>query len=344
MTANAQLQPFRWNTRERIKKIGVIAYPTGGGDGIALTMPSIGMLTRLYLVFDGTLTFSSAGTYANYGIWGLIKRVKLQLNNAAQDLVDVSGFGLYLLNATSRKVNKVDDTAGLDTNLYAAPTTTGTGRFVLEVPVNQSEGMNFEAGMINLQAPEVQCTLNLTFTAAPTTDIATNITAVTGNVAVYAKFFEVPDPTRVMIPPVVLHKIVEQQQPISTVGDIIYTIPRAGKMSKLIQILNLNGARSDSYDGVKLRLQQSDTVDDREKLLVKMEHRLKYGTTLPTGVIVSDWSQGYAICEEGDARDWFDTERVTTTEAVVTVSSGATLGSGNNTLVNIREFLQIPTR
>lgn len=338
-----QLAPFRFNTRERIKKVGVIAYPSGGGDGTPLTLPSIGMVTRIYLIFDGLVTFSSGTTYGNYGIWATIKRIKLQLNNAAQDLCDISGFGLFMLNTISRKVNKVDDTAGLDTNLYAAPTSGSAQvvRFCLEVPVNQSEGMNFEAGMINLQAPEVQMTLNATFAAA-LTDIGSNITAFSGNLNVYYKYFEVPDPTRVMIPPPVLHKIVEQQQSFSATGDVVYTVPRAGKISRLIQIVNVNGARSDAYDSVKLKLQQSDTVYDREKLLVKLQHRLMYGTTLPTGVIVNDFAQGYQLCEESDARDFFDSERTTTMESVVAITSGTSLGSSNNTITNIREFIQVP--
>lgn len=344
MDGGQRVAPFRWNTRERIKKVGTITYPTGGGDGTPLTLPSIGMLARILLVYEGTLTFSSTTTYANYGIWGHLKRIKLQLNNAAQDLCDVSGFGLFLLNSISRKVGKIDETSGLDTGLYAAPTSGSTQnvRFALEIPVNQSEGMNFEAGLINLQAPEVQCTLNVTF-ASSTADIASLITGITGTVHVYYTYFEVPDPTAVMIPPVVLHKIVEQQQSFSATGDVIYTVPRAGKISRMIQIVNVNGARSNAYDYQKLKLQQSDTVYDREQRLVQLQHRLRYGVAAQTGVIVSDFSQGYGINEETDARDWFDSERTTTMESVIGITSGTSLGSSNNTIQTIREFIQVPS-
>ncbi len=335
-----QLRPFRFNTRQRVKKVGTIAFTNG--DGTPLTLPSIGLLSRLWVVLELDATFSSTGVYGNYGAWAAIKRLKLQLNNAAQDLVDVSGFGLFLLNNLQRKVNKFDETAGLDSALYAAPTSTGNINIALEVPVNQSNGMNFEAGMINLQAPEVQVTLNLTFAAA-NSDIASNISALSGTAHVYYEYYEVPDPSAVMIPPVILHKVVEQQSSFSSTGEVIYTVPRAGKISRLIQILNVNGVRSDAYDSVKLKLQQSDTVYDREKRLVKFQHRENYGVAAQTGVIVTDMSQAYGICEETDARDFFDSERTTTMESIVTVTSGTTLGSNNNTLTTIREFVQLPS-
>ncbi len=335
-----QLRPFRFNTRQRVKKVGTVTFVNG--DGASLELPKIGLLSRLWIVLELDATFSSAGTYGNYGVWAAIKRVKLQLNNAAQDLVDVSGFGLFLMNNLQRKVNKFDETAGLDSALYAAPTTTGAMKIALEVPVNQSNGFNFEAGMINLQAPEVQMTLNLTFASA-NSDIASNITALSGTAHVYYEYYEVPDPTAVMIPPVILHKVIEQQQSFSATGEVVYTVPRAGKISRLIQILNVDALRSDAYDSVKLKLQQSDTVYDREKRLVKFQHRENYGVAAQTGVIVTDMSQAYGICEESDGRDFFDSERTTTMESIVTVTSGTTLGSSNNTLVTIREFIQVPT-
>lgn len=343
--AAPRLKPFRFNTREREKYVGAIAYPSGGGDGTPLTLPPIGLLGRVFCVFEGSVTFSAGTTYANYGVWGLIKRIKLQLNNASQDLCDMSGYGLFLVNSISRKVNKIDETAGLDSALYAAPTSGAAQNFrvAFEIPVNQSQGFNFEAGLINLQAPEVQCTLNATF-ASSLTDIGTNITAFSGNLYVYYRYFEVPNPMEVVIPPLVLHKWVEQQQPITSTGDNVYTVPRAGKVGRLIHVVNLNGARSDSYDSAVLKLQQSDTIYQRDKRLVKWHHRTQYGNALPTGVIVQDFAQAWDVCEESDGRDFFDSERTTTMESIVSVSSSATLGTNNNSLISIREILQVPAQ
>jgi hypothetical protein len=339
-----QMAPFRFNTRERIKKVGQIDYPAAGGDGVSLLLPQIGLLARIVLVFEGSVTFSSATTYGNFGPWAVWKRLRLDLNNASQNLFDVTGFGAYLMSSVLRKVNKIDETAGLDANLYAAPTS-GSAQSIkisVEIPVNQSQGLNFQAGLINLQAPEVQATMNISYAAA-LSDIGSNITAFSGTTYVYYKFFEVPDPTAVVIPPVILHKWIEQQQPITAVGENIYTLPRAGKLARLIHCVTLNGARSDSYDSAILRVNQSDTVYNRDKRAVKWDHRAWYGQAMPVGVVVNDFSQGYMVCEESDARDFFDTERVTTTESVITVSSGASLGSNNNTLVSIREILQVPS-
>ena len=337
------LAPFRFNTRERKLPVGSIAYPTGGGDGVPLNIQPIGLLAKLYCIVEATVTFSSATTYAKFGPWGLIKRLRVSLNNASQDICDLSGWSLFKVNSVIRKVNKIDETAGLDSSLYAAPTSGSSQslRLAFEVPLNQSNGMNFEAGLLNLQAPEVQATINLTWASA-TSEIGSNISSFAATAYFYSHYFEVPDPTQVEIPPVVLHKWVEQTQPVSQTGENIYTVPRAGRMSRLLHTLILNGARDDSYDYAQIRAQQSDTLYKRDKREIKLAHRSNYGVPLPTGVIAHDLSQAYGYCEETDGRDFIDTERLTTLESVIFVSSSATLGTGNNQLISVREILQMP--
>lgn len=72
----------------------------------------------------------------------------------------------------------------------------------------------------------------------------------------------------------------------------------------------------------------------------KILQRERYGYNLPTGVIVKDFAYALQHPEESDLRDAINTEMVTTTDAIVQVSSGATLGSNNNFLTSIREILQ----
>jgi hypothetical protein len=143
-----------------------------------------------------------------------------------------------------------------------------------------------------------------------------------------------------MQPAVVLHRIIEQKQPVNNTGEVIYTVPRGGNMLRLIHTLQCNGARSDGYDEVLLRFNQSETVYKQEKRLQKTLQRERYGYTLPTGVVVQDWAYALQHPEESDLRDAINTEMVTTTDSIITVSSGTTLGSNNNFLTSIREILQ----
>lgn len=331
------LLPFRPNTRQKRLKIGTATF--GLGESRSLLLPEVGYLARIWLFFEGTVTYSAASTVADLSPYSLFKRISVTLNNAATDLYNTSGFGAFIVNSTLTKVGRLDQQT--DAEFYVYPVSGSAQRFVLglQIPISLSQGFNFEAGLINLQAPEVQCQLNVDFANA-LTDIGTNITALSGSIHAYYEYYEVPSPAQVMQPPVVLHRIIEQVQPVNNTGDTIYTVPRGGNMLRLWHVLRLNGARSDSYDEHSIRFNQSETVYKQEKRLNKILARERYGYNMPVGVIVADWAYALQHPEESDMRDAINTEMVTTTDSIVTVSSGATLGSNNNFLVSIREILQ----
>jgi hypothetical protein len=332
-----QLLAFRPNTRQKRLKIGTFDYTMGGSK--SLLLPEVGYLARVWLFFVGSITYSAAGVMADLAPYSLFRRIQVTLNNSATDIFNVSGFGTFLINSILTKKGRLDQDA--DAGYYAAPLSGSAQPFVLglQIPISMSQGMNFEAGLINLQAPEVQCQLNVDFHGA-LTDIGTNITALTGTCHAYYEYYEVPSPAQVMQPAVVLHRWLEQTQPVNNTGEVIYTVPRGGNMLRLLQILRLNNARADSYDEVLLRFNQSETVYKQEQRWMKILQRERYGYNLPVGVISNDWAYALQHPEESDLRDAINTEMVTTTDGIVTVSSGASLGTNNNFLTSIREILQ----
>lgn len=334
---NQQLLSFRPNTRQKRLKFGTAAYSLGGSQSILL--PEVGYLARIFLFFVGTVSYSATSTPADLSPYSIFKRISVTLNNSATDIFNCSGFSTFLVNSILTKMGRLDQQPQAD--FYAYPVVGATQSFVLglQIPISMSQGFNFEAGLINLQAPEVQCQLNMDFHSA-NTDIGDNITALAGTVHAYYEYYEVPSPTQVLQPPVVLHRIIEQTQPVSTTGDNIYTVPRGGNMIRLLHTLRLNGARSDSYDETSLRFNQSETIYKEERRLKKLIMRERYGYNMPTGVIAHDWAYALQHPEESDLRDAINTEMVTTTDSIVTVSSSATLGTNNNFLVSVREILQ----
>lgn len=329
--------PFRPNTRQKRLRIGTAPYSLGGSQ--SLLLPEVGYLARIWVFFVGTVTYSAQAVPADLAPYSLFKRISVTLNNSATDLYNTSGFGLFLVNSVITKMGRLDQQP--DANFYAFPTVGAAQTFVLgaQIPISLSQGFNFEAGLINLQAPEVQCQLNIDFNTA-NTEIGDTITALAGTVHAYYEYYEVPSPTQVLQPPVTLHRIIEQTQPVNGTGDTIYTVPRGGNMLRLLHTLRLNGARSDSYDETSIRFNQSETIYKEERRLKKILMRERYGYNLPTGVIAHDWAYALMHPEESDLRDAINTEMVTTTDSIVTVSAGATLGSNNNFLVSIREILQ----
>lgn len=339
-----QVYPFRENTRQKIARVGQLTYSLGGQQFV--TLPKIGYVAKIWLRFNGVITSTSAGadtiTYAKFAPWSVIRNIQLDLNSGKQILFNCSGYELFLLNSIRRTSGRSDQQVSSD--FYAAPTSGSAVPFrvTLEIPVSVSDGQNFMAGLINLQAPELQMNLTTTFANA-LTDIGTNISSLTGTVDVFYEYYEVPDPSIVMQPYVSLHKVISQSSPVTQTGENTVEIPRGGDLLRLIHILEANGARSDAYDSQRLRLNKTQDIYYFDRWVGKFRNRQMYGYDLPTGTIVWDFQNAWAIPEESDLRDTLDTERATTTESIVTVTSGTTLGSNNNFLHTVREFIQMPS-
>ena len=336
--------PFRENTRQTIGRVGSMTYSLGGSQFV--TLPKIGYVSKIWLRFNGVITSTSAGAdtiaYAKFAPWSVIRNIQLDLNSGKQILFNLSAYELFMLNATRRTVGRADQNVSSD--FYAAPTSGSAVPFrvTLEIPVSVSDGQNFMAGLINLQAPELQMNLSLQFANA-LTDIGTNISSLTGTVDVFYQYYQVPDPSRVMQPYVALHKCISQSSPVTSTGENTVEIPRGGDLLRLLHVLEINGARSDAFDSQRLRLNKTQDLYFFDRWVAKYKNRQLYGFDLPTGSIVWDFQNAWAVPEESDLRDTIDTERATTTESIVTVTAGTTLGSNNNFLHTVREFIQMPS-
>lgn len=339
----SNLLPFRHGTRQRHAKVGTIAYAANSTGSIEL--PRVGLLARVIVQFRGTVTLSGAGALADLGPWSLVSRFRLNTNIGAAQIVDVSGYGAYMaqrlmrLGQSSEKAGMGDTTA--DTDLYAAPVANGANTWALsfELPVNINDGVNFETGLINLQAPETRVTLDIQTGAL--TDGATLVTGISGTFHVYYEYYEIPDPRMFMLPPLAIARLLEEQQAVGQTGDNIYTVPRQGTLLALMHRLTLNGARSDSYDETRIKFNKTDEVyrDDRQWL--KYMNRNVFGLNPVTGVICRDFFHANSGVNMGDTRDAIDSEELTTLESIVTVSAGATLGASNNVLASVRRIVQL---
>lgn len=336
-----QVYPFRQNTRQKKSIVpGTMTYSLGGRQQI--TLPQIGYLSKIYLRFNGTLTFSGAATAAKFAPYSIFSNVRVDLNSNKQILCDASGYQLFLLDSVRRKGARLDQRTDSDFYVFPASGSSQTFRATLEIPIAVSDGQNFMNGLINLQAPELQCNVTVQFASA-LTDIADTVTAATGSVDVIYEYYEIPDPSQVQQPYVGLHKILSQTEALTGTGQNRHKVPRGGKILRLIHILECNGAKSDAWDSKEIMLNNSQSIYEQSKWQAKFEARQMYGELLPTGTIVHDFLNAWDICEESDQRDVLNTERVTTTESIITVTAGTTFGTNNNFLHTLREVYQVPS-
>lgn len=322
---------------------------TPGANIESVTLPQVGYLSSIYLLFEGTVDNNGSATLADMGPWNVFQRITVDANMASASLWNTSGFGAYVMSSQWREgFNPSGGGIGSSTpasSIFSHDSTTGNGkalRFGLKLPIAFNAGAQVMMGLVNLQAPEVRVNLNIQCGAA--TAISANATAYAGTVHVYYEYFDVPDPREYMQPPLMLCRVQEETQSITSVGDNVYTVPRQGDLFNLAHIVRINGARSESIDSIRLVYNKTDVPLEMDYRWQRFVEREVTAQNPQTGVFHWNFADGEALLNGGPgltpARDAISTEELTTLESIVKVSSGAVLGSGNNTLQSIRRFVQ----
>lgn len=337
-----KLLPFRAGTRRRRAFVGSVAYAAA----TALTpqeLPRVGLVGEVFVQFRGTVTLSGAGALSDLGPWNLVNRVQVNANIGAAAIVDLSGYGAYMIQPWSEEMAYRPDVGGagvtaVNADIHAAPVAMGANTWVLSyfLPIAANTGMQFETGLINLQAPETRVTVNITCGAL--LDPATLVTATTGSFFIYYDYYEIPDPRTFQLPPLTLVRILEETQGIAAVGDNTYTIPRQGTLLQIAHRVNLNGARSDSWDSVRLRFNKTDTVYQEDRQWVRAIERRAFGLNPVVGVLYRDFWHAGSDMSAGDTRDAIDSEELSTLESIVVVNAGATIGVAS--LSSVRRIVQ----
>lgn len=332
-----QLLPFRMGTRQRLKRVGSQAFSVG--QTLEFELPRVGMLQGIFIRANLSGFGAATGTANARAPWSCVNRFTLSTNQGAASIIDVSGYGAML---QQRLFNFASNYAN-DSTLYTAPVADMDPALPIRaswyLPVSMNNGEEFDMGMINLQAPEIQ--VRLSVRCGVLTDIAAAIESLTGTIEVYYVFYEIPDPSQFALPRLVVVRSLEENQPINATGENLYTIPRQGTLLQMIQTVELNGAFSDAWDDIRLRFNKSDEPYTIPQWAQRLTERNKYGVEHVTGAIFWDFYSAYDRVNTGDLRDAIDTEELSTSEFIVNITAGSTLGSNNNTLRTIRRFLQV---
>lgn len=335
--------PLRFVARQRIRFVGSATYASGLAIS-PIKLPEVGFLSAIILEVNGTMNFSGTGTLVDKGAWNLIKQITVDTNLGTSNIVTTSGFGSYL-NASDQKRAFAPDGGGLFTppsQVYSVPVANGnnTWKLMYYIPIACNDTSEFETGLINLQAPEITCNVGLTFGTGADV-VAANIgTGFTGTVNVYYSYFDVPTPAKVQWPAFQIVRTVEENQPITYTGDFTYyQVLRQGYAMNFLQYVTINGALSNAIDQFNIRINKNDTVYIIPPSVLKLKGLMSNSVVLPTGCYSWGLWSAMGNPSEGDTRDGFNTERVTTLEIGAQVTSGTSLGSGNNFFTVIRRVL-----
>jgi hypothetical protein len=365
MAATAKKKfPFRGNSRQRIQRVGNFPWTPGGR--LSIELPRVGNLAGILINFAGGLirTAGDTGTFSDQFANGPFNRLQLNLNIGASQIIDISGHGCDLLNQ-AMSFNYAASLGGQDTGSPFPLTNTADPavfdgvdtvpnpafpaadaiEFTYWLPVAMNDGLNFNVGLINLQAPEIRATVDLQFGQvadffAPAS-VITGTSITSAGISVHYLYYEVPNPDLVELPPYIVHRVLQERQAIAAVGDQLYTVPRMGQLQRIIHSVQINGlTTSGLVQDLIIRVNKTDEIYRMFFQANRWLSRMRYGHKVPRGAFYHDWWRAADLNAAGDFRDVIDSEQISTLESIVQISPIAVLGVGNNFLDTVREFTQ----
>lgn len=319
-----------------------------------ILLPKVGLLSRVFLHFTGTLTVTVGGgtsTAAPRGPWNIANRIRL-LANSTLPIIDLSGFGAYFANLATRWVGVFARpgsfaTAFTATNVpqYEPPAIAEVARygvangansidFTIELPVKLTE--QDPIGLIIAQNPQTQLTLEITNgTTADLTTLAGGATAtLTGQWSVGMEYFEAPASEAAMPDVSFVHVWQEQRTPVAATGFNDITMLTGDTYLRIGHIVQLNGTlnRAD-VTRVGVIFNSADQPYNLDRWLQLYRQRRIYGKDLGDGLFMHD----FFVPET--QRDMINSALYSDLRSRVEIASTATLGTGNNFIDTVVEKL-----
>lgn len=346
------LIPFREASRQKFLKISTKNFVPGSRESWQL--PQTGMLAALVVRIFGTLTGNAGGTatYTNAteGAFNLLGRMRLEGNGGNIQIFDLTGFETYLLSHLGLERGYGLDKPGVgssavDPTLSKTPLPTASQVIsdfaqVYYIPVNANQGLNFDTGLINLQAQDAIFNLNVDFSQMSQI-YATNVPVATAlTVEVGMLYYEFPDPNTVQIPPpLVVRTYSEPHSDALVNGDNKVKIQRGGQLLQTILACKIDAAYSSTViSEVGLRLNNGNIQYNMSGWQKRMLDRIQHAVDFPAGCFSWDFYHATQSVSEGDSRDMYDLDQYSLFEFIVTLTGMAS--PGTSTIKKIVRVLQ----
>jgi hypothetical protein len=304
------------------------------GQQVSFTLDKVGMLNYLVLIIRATVNLTGVGVFAAEGPWGLVERIRVDLNLSNMNLYDCDGPMAYQIGRQMFRGWAPDGGNNWtpNPNVYVAPVAAGDNQWILPffIPISANPGDSFDTGLINLQAPEVQTDVQIRFAQTGTNVVDTFNAISQATAEIHQCYFSSLDPRAVILPLGQVVRTVQISQAVVATGENSMTIQRQGKLMSTITRFIANGAPSDSIDRIQLVANINDTMYDEILGFNAFEYERDYSMPKQAGVFAKDYWHAKESPASGDGRDLINLEILTTFEQKLFVAESATLGTGNN--------------
>lgn len=323
-------------------------------------LPKVGLLSRIWIDVDGGSATgydftAGGGTGAvaadGMGPFNLVEAIELKVNGSVA-LFNVSGFGAYLLEAAEApealpsvsSVGTVYTTAPTDveSTVFAYdPTQDHRPRWGISIPLSLTPGQPL--GMI--LAGNDQTSLELVLTLASLSKFAALAGGGTAGLSLTftptLELFAVPEPVAFaqFVRPLLdwAHVCRETQQDITSLGDQRITLDNHDNILQVIHTVKLNGVLSTDYlTQGQFVLNMTDKRYQHGAATQWRRQRRDFQKDIPAWV----WS----FFRTNTMRDAIRADSYTDIRSILTVSSGATLGTAPFVRTAERRLVQLDAR
>ena len=297
-----RIDPVRFAvlTSRNRKRYADLAWP-GYGDKVQQRIDKVGVVSRLHIHFDGTLTFNTATATATTGFpWQIISRLKVSANGIS-NLFSLEGADL-------RALMRVRNGFFFDRELAHTIPTTGSQDLDLhwEVPIAFDDSL---VGAVFAQTEDNELTVEIETATASTELFSANPADVAGNFKITGEFFSIPfedaDDGRILVLPDIrqLHGVVSKDEALTGTGEHTVDLMRTGGI--LVRTLQRFDNAAPSYGNVdpavsilshKFRYGSNVVPLDTTGEVARVENQVNYGDrVLPAADVPSGVAPHYLV-------------------------------------------------
>lgn len=325
-SAQRQAPPFEKSTRLSVVKLASISRPTGGGLSPLVELPSNGLLAAIHLAIRGTVG-GTVGTVNALGMASIVKRVSLTLNSGTV-VWSLTGPEYHYLYRDTVDTGYIDVVG--QTNARDAVTATGA---VLDMVIPLQVNLRDPIGLLLLQNKQTTLTLTVEWEADATVTSTGTFSGFTATP--YLLQYSVPTNPGSLPPLRYLHNVVSEQRVVSGAGEVVYDVPRANTYMAIIHGCGIAASGADSWSAAKLRVNQSNYLFDTDIVSQDMLFRRFRGRAREAGAIYFDFAATSGLGTFGTSRDFYDSNRTTDLQTVVTATGAVTFYTVRDQLIDL---------
>jgi hypothetical protein len=319
---------FLVNTRRKIVNLNVHTASAAGGNTTFYDVPKVGFLAAIYSANRGTIA-SGAGAVPATGKAAILRDIRL-MANAGLDVFGMSGAHYHYLLRELFDSEYIDILADTDARSAAA-----NAAFNVDTVIPVALNLRDAIGLLMLQSEALTLTFQLTWETALNIMGASATYSVVPTATPFAEIFTIPNDPRDWPRIDVVNQHLADTQAVPAAGQWEYQWPKGNVYLHVVHGLGIGAAGADGFSAARLRVQQSDSIQNTNLLFLTRENYRRTGRARVAGTVTFDLLGTSGLGSYGLTRDLLDSGLLTDLATELTATGAGTAYNLRHQLVNL---------